>query len=135
MSNIKDVFIEGWMPFNIYENDTATRRLGLLNCPSIGLKINYGLKPGDVDAGLEANKLERPNGTIFGSWTKLVPNDCGGHTVHYRFVIDGQEAVHEDYLRETVNDLVAAGCEIYLAQYSDIENKGLVIDLLEKVFG
>jgi len=96
MANVKSIHIEGWMPFNIYEDEQAKGWLGLMNSPSIGFRVSYGRQ-------------------------KLEPNDKGGKTTFYHFFISGQEAMRFEAFERMVEDFKAAGCVIEEQFVEDLE--------------
>lgn len=98
MSNIKQVSIKGQMPFNIYENDEAVKLLGILNSPSIGIKIEYG------------------------AHFSMPSKHNTGVTTYYNFTIGGQEAVQWKTLKHWVSILEDAGCVLSTMEAKDIEN-------------
>lgn len=97
MANVKKVWIEGWMPFTVGEDDAALRELGHLNTPSWGLDITYG-------------------GTL------MVPNENGGQTAHYHFTVAGAEAVSWDSIERTIDAFQKAGTVVTLVKASDVED-------------
>lgn len=107
MSNIKGVRIEGKMPFDITEDDKARSWLGMLNGPSIGLRIIYG-------------------------GTSTIENEHGGRTTMYEFEISGEEAIRFEALQTMVRELDEAGARIYQAYAQDIEDvPSLPVDLCQ----
>jgi len=97
MANVHEVYIEGWMTFNIYDDEKALRWLGVMNSPSYGLRIEYGEE-------------------------RYVPNEHpGGQTAQYRFVISGQEAIRYDAYEALVKCLKDAGCVVDEARARDME--------------
>ncbi len=101
MSNVKEVHIKGFMPYNSYEHEDLNRKLGLLNSPSIGIRITYF--PGEKYVKVGKGNL------------CLVP-----------FEITGQEALSDTFFT-TLCDLVKkAKGEITHAQLIDVENSELI---------
>jgi hypothetical protein len=100
VSNTKEVWIEGVMPFNIYEDEKAKGWLGLMNTPSIGIRIHY------------ASEFYRP-----------IPGGRGQLSMHY-FTIDGHEAMRYESLIQMVKDFKAAGCEVTNFMLKDIDDNG-----------
>lgn len=97
MSNIKQVHIEGVMPFNITDDDEAAKWLGYLNGPSTGLRIKYGA-------------------------THLIPLESGGKLTMYEFVIAGHEALSFKRVEAIVAAFEAAGASISVHSVIDIED-------------
>jgi hypothetical protein len=97
MANVKKVWIEGWMPFTVGEDDAALKELGHLNAPSWGLDITYG-------------------GTI------MVPNANGGQTAHYHFTVAGTEAVSWESIERTIDVFQKVGTVVTLVKASDVED-------------
>lgn len=98
MSNVKDIIIRGEVPFNVANNDDAAKWLGILNGPSIGIRITYG------------NRRFVLNGV--------------GKTAMYRFSIEGQEAVRYEWIKKIIADFITAGGTVDYAMVRDIENDG-----------
>ena len=70
MSNVKDVFITGTIPFDLGDNPELIAMVGLINKPTSGLRLTYS----------EHEVL-------------LVPNSHGGRTAMYSFKLKGVEAI------------------------------------------
>jgi hypothetical protein len=99
MSNVKSVLVSGQMPFSVSEHKTALEFLGILNQPSIGLRIQYP------------------------SLANSKPNEYGGSTAMYNFTISGEEAVATSFIERMLQALVDAGCDIEHVVVRDIENQ------------
>lgn len=99
MSNTKEVWIEGQMPFNVYENADAKGWLGLMNSPSVGIRISYA----DYH------------------W-KALPN--GGKLAMYEFTIKGREAMRYDAFFKMCKDFKAVGAEITKLMLMDLDDNG-----------
>lgn len=97
MSNIKQVHIEGVMPFNITDDDDAAKWLGYLNGPCVGLRIKYGA-----------------------SYYEL--NSKGGKTSMYEFTISGHEALSFKGIEAMVAAFEAAGATIEINDVVDMED-------------
>lgn len=98
MSNVKDIIIRGEVPFNITDHAGARSWLGLLNRPTIGIRITYGTR-------------------------RFVPNGIG-KTAMYCFSIEGQEAIRYEWIKELIADFRSAGGTVDQAIVMDIENDG-----------
>ena len=109
MSNTKQVWIEGQMPFNIYEHDESAKWLGLMNSPSIGIRIGYS-----------------------SSFMKPVGDRGGLLSMHY-FTIQGQEAIRYESLFKMCNDFVAGGSVITKLMTKDLDDNGNWEDYLDKI--
>ncbi len=101
MSNIKEVFIKGWMPFDSYEHKALNQKLGVLNAPTIGIRIKY----------LEQEKYRETD---------------VGRTCLVSFVIEGQEAFPQAWFDNLTNYINAAGGEIEQYQLIDVEENILL---------
>lgn len=97
MANVKEVLITGELPFNIAEDLNVRNWLGILNQPCYGLRIQYGSE-------------------------RYIPNDHGGKTATYQFVISGREAVWVKPWMDFVDSLKKAGATITEAKMADIED-------------
>lgn len=97
MANTHDVHIRGEIPFNVYEDEKATRWLGIMNSPSYGLRISYG-------------------------GSRFVPNEYGGRTSTYEFTISGREAIWTSGLIELITALEGAGAVISEARAQDLDD-------------
>jgi len=97
MANVKRVFIDGQIPFDIPFDSKANQFLGMLNLPSFGLRIQWGK-------------------------TKLIPNSHGGQTCHYDFTITGNEAVRIETILALLQSFVDEKAEIKQVDILDIEN-------------
>lgn len=97
MSNVKEVFIEGWMPFDANNNHELIYLLGQISLPSIGFKLSYSGK------------------------TKMIPQENGGQYCFYEFSITGQEAVSWTYLDNIMRILLENKCTINASRAKDIE--------------
>jgi hypothetical protein len=101
MANIKEVEIRGSLPFDCGEDDDMLRLLGQLNTPTCGLRIDWAPSP-----------------------TRYEPNEHGGRTAIYVFLIHGQEAASWDYLYGVVRTIQAAGGNVAQAKARDVEDGG-----------
>lgn len=109
MSNTKEVWIEGEMPFNIYEDDESAKWLGMMNSPAIGIRIHY-------------------------SSSHMVPieGSRGMLSMHY-FTIDGAEAIRYELLFKMCQDFVKAGSVITKLMTKDLDDNGSWESYLDKV--
>lgn len=103
MSNIHEIEVKGWMPFDlIYANPEPDRIalhwMALFSIYRFGFKLNY-------------------------RDSKMVENEHGGARTYSGFTITGQEAVSYTGCRSMVKHLMLGGCEIYEARCMDIENQ------------
>ena len=110
MSNVHEVDIKGWVPYDISHKTEAIRWMALFSSPSLGLKISY------------------PSGRETGP-----KNRYGGHTTYFRFEISGQEAISSSLMGMMCKDLALAGACIEEARQRDIENDGPWYDVLSSV--
>lgn len=103
MSNIKEVKISGYIPFDTNSNPAVCRILGQLNQPSNGLRINYD-----------------------STRTKVMPNrDASrGETVLYYFCVYGEEAVGDGWLQMVLTTFLLFGVEFVEFKFKDLENDG-----------
>jgi len=104
MANIHRVFIKGKMPFDVCgRSSDACERLGILNSPSYGLRIQYGSP-------------------------KQYPLKEGGLYTYYEFEVSGEEAIWLQggarSVRALVEDLVKGGAVIEEVKVRDIEDLG-----------
>lgn len=106
MANIKDVSIEGVLPWDMNGHDEMTALLGQLNMPVSGIRIEWGAE--FIDPAL---------------------NEHGGHEVYYDFKIRGQDSVSWQYLDRLVRVIHDCGGKISTAKAKDIENPGGYVDL------
>lgn len=95
MSNVKEVFVKGSLPFDLNGNDELQRVIGGLHAPSLGLKMAWGEK-------------------------YYLPNMHGGSTMMYHFTITGMEAIREEYLDSIVATFSKHG-PVTECRYRDIE--------------
>jgi hypothetical protein len=100
MSNTKEFWIEGSMPFNVYEDQKSTGWLGFMNAPSIGIHIHY------------SSEYKVP-----------IPGKNGKLTMYY-FTISGQEAMRYDAIMEMVKDFKAAGAVVTKFMLRDMDDNG-----------
>lgn len=110
MSNCKELFIRGVVPFNFSDDAEMRLLLGALNAPSCGYRITY---EGEADHR---------------------PNNHGGLTTYYLFEIEGVEAVSDYWLARLVTNLKRTGAEFTNFFCKDME-MGATISLavLEKL--
>ena len=93
MSNVKDVEIKGWIPFDItHKSDKIESFFADLASPSFGLHVSY----------------HEP---------KYMTNHYGGQTAFFPFVISGQEAISEICLVSFINELKKFETKITSAFY------------------
>lgn len=97
MANIKEVNIIGWMPFNCNETKELQPYLAAFSTPSFGLNISY-------------------------YEILMVPNENKGKTTFYRFYVDGQEALRNEWLDGFFDALEMAGALQVGGNAWDIEN-------------
>lgn len=101
MANVKQVYIEGHMPFDICAtSDKVCRFLGVLNEPLNGLRISY---PKTAIPRLDKFK--------------------------YYFIIEGEEAVSWKYLEARIEEMVEAGVLVSRASAKDIEEMSGVVHI------
>jgi hypothetical protein len=99
MSNIKELIIEGWMPFDANDyNKELLSFIGQLNLPANGFKLSYS------------------------GQTKYMPQENGGKYCFYEFSITGEEAVRWGYLDLLVHTLAKNNCIIEKAQARDLQD-------------
>lgn len=84
MSNIKDVYIHGTIPFDLGNNDDLTMMLGVLNMPAMGIRIIY-------------------HGHDY------IKNEDGGRTAMYQFRILGHEAFQFQWFEDFKTLVLKAG--------------------------
>jgi len=97
MSNIKEVIIEGWMPFDANDNPDLLNFLGKINLPANGLKLSHSGK------------------------TKMIPQRNGGQYYYYEFAINGTEAINWEYLKSVVKTMLDSKCIVERAMAKDLE--------------
>ena len=97
MSNVKNVFISGELPFHCNENKEMQSWLAIMNTPTYGLKINWG-------------------------HYRYVPNKDGGQTAMYKFTIGGKEAISFTCFDRLLKDIKDAGGNIIEQDCEDIED-------------
>lgn len=105
MANTKCIQICGTIPYNCTENEETLRLLGQLNAPSFGLKISYGQQKFVPNMDLDPN-------TPFTS----------GKTAVYDFVIQGNEAVSNKWIRWAILALKACFGTVDEVTVFDIDN-------------
>lgn len=105
MANVKRVAIEGVIPFNVPFDSKANQFLGLLNQPSMGLRIHYS---------------KDNTGPTY------VPNESGGKTAMFWFLVAGQEAVRDEWLKAMCQAFVNEGGIIKHADVFDAENEAQI---------
>lgn len=98
MSNVKEISASGIMPFDVYEDVAAISWLGLMNCPTIGIRITYG------ESHYEPNT-----------------DGSNGKTAYYRFTIEGLEAMRWEMLQRMKAEFEAAGVRFDRFDIDDIE--------------
>lgn len=101
MANVKRVYIAGHLPFDFatrLDADDAAFILRVLHTPSTGLRIRWS-----------ENELY------------YEPNEHGGKTAIYSFVVQGTEAIAFAAV-ERLRDLYAAHGEVFDFKVDDIEN-------------
>ena len=108
MSNIKEVYIKGWMPFDSYEHKALNQKLGVLNAPTIGIRIKYLAQ-------------EKYRETDVENHYKIGNRQC-----LVSFVIEGQEAFPQKFFDQLTNNINAAGGEIEQYQLIDVEENILL---------
>lgn len=85
MANVKQIVIEGTVPFNIHEHPDATNIWANFSAPAVGLRIRYG------------RSEYIPNTSLpFNGGSEKEPNpDIGntGMTAMYDFALEGCEGV------------------------------------------
>ena len=104
MSNIKQIVVEGSMPYNLLsgspgsksKRDDIIRFFAEMASPSFGFRIQY-----------------------FGEFTK--PSDAGGEYTFYNFRISGEEAVHFDWLEDVFIEMAKNGTKFTKVQMMDVE--------------
>ena len=97
MSNVHEVDVRGWVPYDIASKEHAQPWLARMADPVYGFRIRYG------------QPRQGPT------------NAFGGATTYYAFVIDGAEAIWESGIEKMISDLRAAGAVIEKARCQDIE--------------
>ena len=105
MANVKDIYANGVLPFNIGDSEEVNKFLGHLNRPSSDLRIVY--------IGIVESR----------------PNLHGGTTTYYRFILSGVDGGSHDYYMALASAFIANGAEFDEFVYSDIMNN-FTVDLL-----
>lgn len=100
MANIKSVNIIGEIPFNAAEHYDMRKFLGVMNGPTIGIKIEY-----------RGSAKSRPN------------RFPGGRTAYYKFCIHGHEAVSDGWIKGLLQALVNCGSTIDTIYVEDVDNR------------
>lgn len=103
MSNIKQIRITGQLPFNCYETPELQPYLAQMNCPTIGIRIEWG------------------NCT-------MIPNSYGGQTATYDFVISGEEAVRLGWIEGLKQGIDEAGGNVKSIFVKDIEENRVLLN-------
>ncbi len=106
MSNIKEVKINGMLPFNFYENDRICRYVAFMNSPTVGLSMTW-------------NKNDR----------KVIDGEKERKTILYGFEIKGREAISWEYLSDIISDFEKIGGIIDSAMARDFEDEGNWVDI------
>jgi hypothetical protein len=104
MSNIKEVVIEGYVPFNTYDHPRLNTLLGQVNSPVFGIRVEYQWSgmPGEVQK----------------------QNKHGGTTSYMPFQLVGREAVPVEWLELAVSVVaLATGWVTYGVAY-DVDDGG-----------
>ena len=98
MATVKDVHIEGLIPFNTDEHDELNTMLGQLNAPNSGLRITYSPEVVRFD-----------------------PNSDGGDRAIFRFGLSGEEAVSFAFLDRFKALVESVGGTIEVESVKDLE--------------
>lgn len=101
MSNIKRLEVVGELPFNCYEHSEMCRFLGQMNGPIMGIRIGWGK-------------------------SHYKPNEHGGQTAFYSFVIGGEEAVSGGWVNKLLQAIRDSGGAVTTINLWDIENDELL---------
>ncbi len=100
MANLKDVSIEGVLPFDCDNDAEMCWVIGKLSGPVTDVRIFWN---GEAPA---------------------VPNKHGGKTAMYKFRISGQEAVADAFLNRVLAAIINCGGKLITATARDLENNG-----------
>ncbi len=107
MSNVKQILIEGQLPFNAHEIEPELLKLyGQLNCPSLNLRIQW-----------LSGVISVPNDVVDNK-----PNLNNGRTTIYSFRIAGVEAVGANWILWAIRILEAAKGKLHVVYVRDEEN-------------
>lgn len=98
MSNVKEVAIDGYLPFDYGQNKLVAELIGFIMTPGNGLVFMW-------------------NQRVIHRWK----NKHGGVTAMYLYSIRGREAVSESYLEKVIKTFCEEG-PVTVATYQDIEN-------------
>jgi hypothetical protein len=109
VSNAKQIEIGGIIPFNCSEHAEMRQMLGLLNSPSLGLRIEY--RPGPAVR----------NDTLPTFNPKRMPAD--GITSIYTFQIFGVEAISDSLIKRLLQAIVDCGGTLAKISVVDIDNQ------------
>lgn len=97
MANTKEVNIIGLVPFNLHDTPEIARKMAYMASPCSGLKLEYvGV------AGYE-------------------PNEFGGKTTFYSFVLSGRDSVSWAWIDGLVEDIKKIGGRITQNKVIDID--------------
>lgn len=96
MSNIKEVVIEGKLPFNLGDGEEVAKWVGYLHAPSMGFKFEWGS-------------------------CQMWPNIWGGSTSMHTYSITGQEAVSDAWIEKLVKEFSKEG-PVTACKVRDVEN-------------
>lgn len=103
MSNVHEVKVEGFAPFDIATRAAAEPRvlalLANMNGPSFGIRIQFDPRP------------------------KYEPNECGGRTAFFSFTVSGEEAISEAGFIETCKAMRRLDVKFTRVDIRDVENR------------
>lgn len=100
MANLKKVEVRGNAPYNLYECKAVQPHLAFMAGPTTGIEMTWAGKSGEIS-----------------------PNEHGGRTTLYDFVIRGYEAVSWEWLKALTEGIKSVGGEIYCDNTKDVENQ------------
>lgn len=105
MSNIKEVDIEGLVPYNAGDDKDLIHQLGILNLPSFGIKIRYG------------------RAHYYRAYS-------GGKIAMYEYLIVGVEAVRAVWI-ENLIELLSHQGPISKAMWRDTEERSAWVSVMD----
>ena len=97
MANVKQIQIEGQIPFNYYEDQDLASRFSFMQSPTAGIEV------------------------VFAKRETYVANAQGGRTAMFGFEISGQEALGFGWIEALVASIKRVGGSVDTNLVSDLE--------------
>ena len=104
MANVKSVRVTGDLPFDCAEEGGIAHYLATFNGPVCGLRISWSSEP-----------------------RRMEPNEHGGKTAFYGFVLEGREAVSLRYVMRFTELVEGVGGMVDGVRVVDVENNEVLI--------